>query len=126
MWGMWLAAVAGDGEEAMPVEIPIATLLYVDSGHESYDAAEPYRPSGGLGTWRWNLVGGDPPYFFTGFTSTWPEIGFYKSQDEATIAWQLDQMQRAGINTVVISWSGWGDVNLDGTIYPGPHPFPGR
>ena len=69
-----------------------------------------WAPGGGT----WSAV--TPPYFFTGFTSTWPEIGFYKSQDEATIAWQLEQMQRAGINTVIISWSGWGDVNLDGTI----------
>ena len=114
--GSWLAAVSPAAESLSQSGIPVATLLYVDAGHASYDAPEPYKPTGGLGTRRWNLYGGDPPYPFTGFTTTWPEIGFYKSQAESTIAWQLGQMQRAEINTVIISWSGWGDVDLDGTV----------
>ena len=58
---------------------------------------------------------------WTGFTTTWPEIGWYASQDLETIAWQLEQMQRAGINTVIISWSGWGDDNLDGSLEESVH-----
>ena len=118
--GAWLAVGGKDGEAAVSErqDIPIATLIYLDSG---FDPENAYEPTGGLGTWRWNYYGGDPEsekgqFFFTGFVSTWPEIGFYASQARETIDWQLDQMERAGINTVVLSWSGWGDVNLDGVI----------
>ncbi len=112
-----------DAEPSEPIyqaaDIPIATLYYPTFG---YQAHQPYEATGGLGTWGWNLYGGAnheenlPPYPFTEFTTTWPEIGFYNSQDVETIAWQLEQMQRAGIDTIVISWQGWGDSNLDGFI----------
>ena len=47
-----------------------------------------------------------------------PEIDFYRSQQINTIAWQLEQMSRAGISVIFISWQGWGDDNLDGVIEP--------
>ena len=105
-------------ESHTPNDVPIATLLYVDAGHQPF---HPYDAQGGLGTWRWNLYGAEPPHPWTGFTTTWPEIGWYASQDIETIKWQLEQMQKAGINTVIISWSGWGDDNLDGALEESLH-----
>ena len=101
-----------------PNGVPIAALLYIDAGHQPF---HPYDAPGGLGTWRWNMYGAEPPHPWTGFTTTWPEIGWYASQNIETIKWQLEQMQRAGINTVIISWSGWGDDNLDGSLEESLH-----
>ncbi len=48
--GSWLAAVSPTADSLSQSGIPVATLLYVDAGHAYYDAPEPYKPTGGLGT----------------------------------------------------------------------------
>ncbi len=102
-------------EELPPNDVPIATLLYVGFGFEQ---SPPFESIGGLGTTGWNIIGGNPPVLWSGLTVTEPEIGWYKSKDITTIDWQLEQMQRAGINVIFLSWQGWGDDNLDGVIEP--------
>ena len=108
-----------EGEAYVPNDVPIATLFYPTHG---FQQAYPHEATGGRGTTGWNLygpVGSDDPKPWSGFTTTWPEIGWYASKDEDTIAWQIGQMQRAGIDTVVISWFGWGDSRLDDAPDPG-------
>ena len=103
-------------ESYTPNDVPIATLFYPTHG---FQQAYPHEATGGRGTTAWNLygpIGADNPFPWSGFTTTWPEIGWYASKDEDTIAWQISQMQRAGIDTVIISWFGWGDTELDGTF----------
>lgn len=98
-----------------PNDAPIATLFYPTHG---FQQTPPYEATGGRGTTHWNLYGppgADQPFPWTGFTTTWPEIGWYASKDIETIKWQVEQMQRAGIDTIIISWFGWGDSELDGT-----------
>ena len=100
-------------------DIPLATLLYIGFGlkwNEKMTGDEPrWVPKlpevSGLGTRGWNVIGDT---FYEGLTFGQSEIGWYASDDEATIAWQLDQMQRAGIRVIYISWQGWGDDDLDG------------
>ena len=104
-----------EGQE-MANDVPIATLFYPTHG---FQQAYPYEATGGRGTTHWNAYGppgADSPFPWTGFTTTWPEIGWYASKDKETIKWQLEQMQRAGIDTIIISWSGWGDDRLNGTV----------
>ena len=106
-------------EQSKANDVPVATLLYPTHG---FQQAYPYEATGGRGTTHWNAYGPpgvENPFPWTGFTTTWPEIGWYASKDIETIKWQLEQMQRAGIDTVIISWSGWGDDNLDGTADSG-------
>ncbi len=98
----------------MPNDVPVATLFYPSHG---FQQAYPHEATGGRGTTGWNVygpTGSADPFPWTGFTTTWPEIGWYASGDMETIEWQVEQMQRAGINTVIISWYGWGDTKLDG------------
>ena len=98
----------------MPNDVPVATLFYAGHG---FQQAYPYEATGGRGTTHWNAYGPpgvDDPFPWTGFTTTWPEIGWYASKNIETIQWQIGQMQRAGIDTIIISWSGWGDTSLDG------------
>ena len=98
-----------------PGDVPVATLFYPTHG---FQQTPPYEATGGRGTTHWNLYGppgAEEPFPWTGFTTTWPEIGWYASKDIETIRWQVEQMQRAGIDTIVISWFGWGDTDLDGS-----------
>ena len=100
----------------MPNDVPIATLFYPTHG---FQQKYPHEATGGRGTTHWNAygpIGSEDPFPWSGFTTTWPEIGWYASKDKDTIAWQVSQMQRAGIDTVIISWFGWGDTRLDGTV----------
>ena len=109
-----VSCIEEDGPElAMPSNVPIATLLYLGFGFEQ---SYPFRSVGGLGSTGWNVIGGDPPALWSGLVVTEPQIGWYRSKDIATIAWQLDQMQRAGIDVIFLSWQGWGDDDLDGNI----------
>lgn len=52
-----------------------------------------------------------------------PETGYYCSADPNVIRWQLDRVQEAGIGVLLVSWWGWGDTNLDGTVegHPDAH-----
>ncbi len=96
-------------------DVPVATVFYPTHGFKQWP---PHEATGERGTTHWNVYGpprADNPFPWTGFTTTWPEIGWYASKDIETIEWQIQQMQRAGIDTVIISWFGWGDDNLDGT-----------
>jgi hypothetical protein len=63
---------------------------------------------GGTGSYHWN---NDPN--MAGVLDT-PERGFYCSADPNVIRWQLDGLHRAGVRTLLVSWWGWGDGNLDG------------
>ena len=58
-----------------PNDVPIATLFYVGHG---FQQAYPYG-GGGRGTTGWNAYGPPgtaEPFPWTGFTTTWPEIGW--------------------------------------------------
>ena len=110
-WGACDANAAK--EEIKTNDVPIATLLYVGFGFDKHT----YEPVGGLGTRGWNVIQGDSLY--EGFVATQPEIGWYASKKMETIAWQLAQMQRAGIEVIFLSWQGWGDDNLDGAVDAG-------
>ena len=105
--------------------IPLATLLYVGFGFvwnehrvSDDDAYWVPKPAGhhGMGTRGWNVIGDT---FYEGLTFGQPAIGWYASEEESTIAWQLEQMQRAGISVIFISWQGWGDDDLDGVVSEG-------
>ena len=37
-----------------------------------------------------------------------PLIGYYASLSNQTIAWQISEMQSAGITFAILSWWGWG------------------
>lgn len=70
--------------------------------------------AGGLGSWHWNSgknLGGvvDVPY-----------PGYYCSADPAVVDWQLAQLAKASVQAVFVSWWGWGDGDLDGTIASTP------
>ena len=101
-------------EESVLGDVPLATLLYVGFGFEQ---SYPFESVGGLGSTGWNVIGNDT--LWSGLVVSQPEIDFYRSKDTNTIAWQLEQMSRAGISVIFISWQGWGDDNLDGVIEPG-------
>ena len=104
------------GESYMPNDVPIATLFYASHG---FQQAAPHGATGGRGTTGWNVYGppgADNSYPWTGFTVTWPEIGWYASKDIETIKWQIGQIQKAGIDTIIISWFGWGDDRLNGEV----------
>ncbi len=90
--------------------IPLATLWYSWFGFD-FDTGDSI---GGLGSTHWNLDAGT---FGSevGVTDE-PEYGYYSSDDPGVIAQQLQDMERAGINTIFASWYGWGDDNLDGSI----------
>lgn len=109
-----LLALAGCGSDAqrMANDVPVATLLYLGFGFHK----ETYDPVGGLGTRGWNVIQGDSLY--EGLVLSQPEIGWYASKSVETIAWQLEQMQRAGIDVIFLSWHGWGDDSLSGSVDP--------
>ena len=107
-------------EEIVTRDVPVAALLYVGHG---FQQTYPHEATGGRGTTGWNVYGPpgvDDPFPWTGFTTTWPEIGWYASKDPDTVAWQINQMRKAGIDTIIISWFGWGDTKLNNAI-PDPN-----
>ncbi|MHB1134473.1 MAG: hypothetical protein ACYC4L_19040, partial [Chloroflexota bacterium] len=65
---------------------------------------------GGLGSTHWN----NSPN--TGGVVYRPELGYYCSADPDVVAWQLDQVEAAGIEVLLVSWWGWGDWDLDGEV----------
>ncbi len=86
-----------------PNDVPIAVTWYSGYGH---GPAYPFPPSPGVLKTNWN---DSRRVFFIE-----PEIGWYSTGNESTIAWQLAEMKKAGISVLMISWWGWGDGNLDG------------
>jgi hypothetical protein len=75
---------------------------------------------GGLGSTHWN----DGPD--TGGIVYQPEIGFYCSGNPEVVAWQLQQIEQAGISVIFYSWWGWGDGNLDGVMEGHPDQYINR
>ena len=49
-------------------------------------------------------------------TTDEPTYGFYSSDDSAVIAQQLDDMEAAGIDTILVSWHGDGDFDFDTVV----------
>ena len=112
--GLWLNRAGGFGAEPRQAsaDIPVATIFYQWYGYE-HDHLNNWPATGGLGTFHWNDIVADQ--LITGFVLNRPEIGHYPSDDDETIAWQLRKMGEAGIDTIIVSWWGWGDSNLDGS-----------
>ncbi len=75
---------------------------------------------GGIGSYHWN---NDPN--MAGGVDT-PERGYYCSADPDVIKWQLVGLERAGVQTVFLSWWGWGDGDLDGNIEGHPDAYLNR
>ncbi len=99
-------------EPSEPRDIAVATVLYQWFGYE-HNPRRGWPGTGGLGTFHWNdIVFNQLP---TGFVANRPAKGYYASDDEAVIARQLEEMAESGIDTIIVSWWGWGDVDLDGT-----------
>ena len=111
--GAWLSIGRAGEDPAHPAETPVATVLYQWFGY-AHDRDNGWPATGGLGTFHWNDIVFDE--LITGFVVNQPEIGYYASDNDETISWQLEQMGRAGIDTIIVSWWGWGDVDLDGVV----------
>ncbi|MDP2952082.1 MAG: hypothetical protein Q8O76_02035, partial [Chloroflexota bacterium] len=94
---------------AKPSDVPLATLWYPWFGFDM----ETGECMGGLGSSHWNTDVGRGSR--VGVTDE-PVWGFYCSDDGQVITQQLEAMRRAGIDTILISWWGWGDSDLDGVI----------
>ncbi len=82
--------------------IPVGAFLYEWYGFNETSG----KWTGGLGTSHWN----DSAH---GIVKDVPAIGFYASDSNATLAWQLSNMQKAGISVIVVSW--WGVGNESGS-----------
>ena len=52
-----------------------------------------------------------------------PERGYYCSSRPDIIEWQLDGLERADVQTLFVSWWGWGDGDLDGNIEGQPDAY---
>lgn len=89
---------------------PLAALMYLWFGFDLDTGAS----IGGLGSSHWNT---DIGSFNSrvGITDE-PVYGFYESDDPAVIAQQLGDMEDAGIDTILVSWHGWGDRDFNGSI----------
>ena len=88
---------------------PLAALMYLWFGFDLDTGAS----IGGLKSSHWNTDLGIGSR--VGLTDE-PAYGFYASDDPAVIAQQLASMEQAGINTILVSWHGWGDTNFDGNV----------
>lgn len=111
-----IACATAPAPRATPTVLPIlsghrlATLWYPWFGFD-LDTGESV---GGLGSSHWNTDAGS--YGSRVGITDEPEWGFYASDDPAIIAEQLDAMKQAGIDTILASWWGWGDSDLDGEL----------
>ncbi|MFQ5947144.1 MAG: hypothetical protein ACE5NC_13000, partial [Anaerolineae bacterium] len=85
---------------------PLATLF---AGWYGYDQSSG-ECLGGLGSYHWN----DTPS--TAGVVYRPFLGYYCSAAPEVVAWQLEQIQQAGIKVILYSWWGWGDTDLDGHV----------
>ena len=102
-----IGLIAVMGHNRSPEDkVPLAAVFAGWYGHDPISG----ECVGGLGSTHWN----DSPD--TGGVVYTPVPGFYCSSDPKIVAWQLDQMQKAGISVILYSWWGWGDGNLDGVV----------
>ena len=98
---MFVTACGGGKDASVPKDIPVATIFYQWFGYE-HNAEKGWPATGGLGTFHWNDIINDQ--LITGFVANEPEIGYYASDADDTIAWQLQKMEDAGIDTIIVSW----------------------
>jgi hypothetical protein len=85
--------------------IPVGTVLYLWYGWNSTTK----EWTGGLGSSHWNDSGKSD-------VIDHPDQGYYKSLDNNTLAYQLNQIKSAGFSFLLVSWWGWGDEGLNGTV----------
>jgi hypothetical protein len=90
-------------------QIPVGTVLYEWYGFNMTST----KWTGGLGTSHWNAsyigTNGREEVYPTTIVKDEPDIGFYASDNNATLAWQLSNMKQAGISVIVVSWWGMGN-----------------
>ncbi len=107
-----LAPSAPTGSPTSP-EITLAAVYAPWYGYDSTTG----QCQRGLGSYHWN---NNPD--MSGVLDV-PERGYYCSSSAEVIEWQLDALERAGVQTLLVSWWGWGDSDLDGSIegHPDAH-----
>lgn len=81
----------------------LGVLFYPVYGYER----ETGERRGGLGTSGWN---DDPPIRVK------PSQGYYCFGHREYQEWLIRQLEEHGFDWILISWNGWGDVDLDGVI----------
>ncbi len=84
--------------------IPVGTFLYLWYGFN----ATSLKWTGGLGTSHWNDSAG-------GIIKDRPDIGYYPSLDNNTLAFQLSNMKSSGISVIAVSWWGPGNSTQSGS-----------
>ncbi len=85
--------------------VPVGTVLYLWYGF-NYTSG---KRTGGLGTSHWNDSS-------SGVVKDKPDIGYYASLDNSTLAWQLTQMKDARLSWILVSW--WGTGNASQSVSP--------
>ena len=106
-----MAAACGDtAEKEPPNDVPLAALMYLWFGFDIGTG----KSIGGLKSSHWNTDAGS--YGSRVGVTDEPEYGYYASDDPAVIAQQLADMEEAGINTIIASWHGNGDIDFDGAV----------
>lgn len=94
----------------MSNDVPLAALMYLWFGFDLRTG----ESIGGLKSSHWNTDVGS--YGSRVGITDEPEYGFYASDDPHVIAQQLADMEAAGINTIIASWHGNGDIDFDGIV----------
>lgn len=84
--------------------IPVGAFLYEWYGYNNGTGTW----TGGPGTSHWNDGN-------QGVVVDEPAIGYYASLDNNTLAWQLSNMNQAGVSVLVLSWWGVGNNSGGGT-----------
>jgi uncharacterized protein YidB (DUF937 family) len=98
-------------------QIPVGAVLYEWYGYNVTSG----KWTGGLGTSHWNATVDGVLQPLT-IVKDEPDKGFYASDNNNTLAWQLSNMSQAGISVIVVSWWGVGNntspdnVKLDKAI----------
>jgi len=87
--------------------IPVGAFLYEWYGYDLTSGLW----TGGLGTSHWNTTIGGVLQPLT-IVKDEPDVGFYASDNNDTLAWQLSNMHKAGISVIIVSW--WGVGNDSG------------
>lgn len=91
-------------------QIPVGAVLYEWYGYNMTSG----KWTGGLGTSHWNATIDGVLQPLT-IVKDKPDVGFYASDNNNTLAWQLSSMSQAGISVIVVSW--WGVGNNSGSGY---------
>ena len=82
--------------------VTVGTFLYLWYGFDQNSM----KWTGGLGTSHWNTPDGT--------VVDEPSIGYYASDSNATLTWQLSNMQASGVSVIVVSWWGTGNATQSG------------